>query len=85
MAGRYTVSMTVVPVKDAKDRLDELLAASAKGEEVVIAREDGSAFKLVPTESPPKKKRGLIGSAKGKVWMADDFDEPLEDFKEYME
>jgi antitoxin (DNA-binding transcriptional repressor) of toxin-antitoxin stability system len=34
--------MTVVSVKDAKDRLDALLAASAKGEEVVIAREDGS-------------------------------------------
>jgi len=25
------------------------------------------------------------GSAKGKIWMAPDFDEPLEEFKEYME
>lgn len=25
------------------------------------------------------------GSAKGTVWMAPDFDAPLEDFKEYME
>ncbi|CAN5501139.1 hypothetical protein BH10PLA1_BH10PLA1_23290 [soil metagenome] len=24
------------------------------------------------------------GSAKGKIWMADDFDAPLEDFKDYM-
>ena len=24
------------------------------------------------------------GSAKGKIWLSDDFDEPLEDFKEYM-
>ncbi|MGB3757744.1 MAG: DUF2281 domain-containing protein [Rivularia sp. (in: cyanobacteria)] len=23
------------------------------------------------------------GSAKGKVWMSEDFDEPLEDFQEY--
>jgi DNA-damage-inducible protein J len=25
------------------------------------------------------------GCMKGKIWMADDFDAPLEDFKEYME
>ena len=25
------------------------------------------------------------GCMKGKMWMADDFDAPLEDFKEYME
>lgn len=31
-----------------------------------------------------KKKRGGLGSLKGKIWMADDFDAPLEDLKEYM-
>jgi hypothetical protein len=25
------------------------------------------------------------GSAEGKIWMAPDFDAPLEEFKEYME
>lgn len=29
--------------------------------------------------------RGSVaGILKGKVWMSDDFDEPLEDFKDYM-
>jgi antitoxin (DNA-binding transcriptional repressor) of toxin-antitoxin stability system len=76
--------MTVVLLKDAKNRLEELLAASAEGEEVVIAREDGSTFQVIPTETPTKKKRGLVGSAKGWFRMTDDFDEPLEDFKDYM-
>jgi Protein of unknown function (DUF2281) len=31
-----------------------------------------------------KKKRGGLGILKGKIWMAEDFDEPLEDMKEYM-
>jgi hypothetical protein len=31
----------------------------------------------------PKKKR-QAGVLKGKVWMSDDFDEPLEEMKEYM-
>ena len=25
-----------------------------------------------------------LGSMKGKIWMSDDFDAPLEDFREYM-
>lgn len=33
-------------------------------------------------ESQPE--RGGFGALKGKIWMAPDFDEPLEDFKEYM-
>jgi len=34
-------------------------------------------------EQEPKKKR-KIGCLKGQIWMAEDFDEPLEDFKDYM-
>lgn len=33
---------------------------------------------------PPKKKR-VAGLMKGQIHMADDFDAPLDDFKEYME
>lgn len=29
-------------------------------------------------------KRGGLGIWKGKIWMAEDFDEPLEDLKDYM-
>ena len=30
-------------------------------------------------------RSGLFGILKGKVWMSDDFNEPLEEMKEYME
>ena len=32
----------------------------------------------------PPKKIPKPGCMKGKIWIADDFDAPLEDFKEYM-
>jgi hypothetical protein len=32
---------------------------------------------------PQLRERGF-GCLKGQIWMADDFDEPLEDFKDYM-
>ena len=35
-----------------------------------------------PTKLPRSAVRGFL---KGKVWMSDDFNEPLEEMKEYME
>ncbi len=36
------------------------------------------------TLEQPKQKRGGFGILKDKIWISDDFDEPLEDMKEYM-
>ena len=44
--------------------------------------------KLEPAEPQPTQCAGSLkgfGALKGKISMAPDFDEPLEDFKEYME
>ena len=35
-------------------------------------------------EQPKNRAREIYGKGKGKVWMSDDFDAPLEDFAEYM-
>ena len=39
---------------------------------------------VVPQEKPSELPFGR-GCMKGKMWMSDDFDAPLEDFREYME
>lgn len=39
----------------------------------------------VPTEPKPVRPPFPFGCMKGRVWIADDFNEPLDDFKEYME
>ena len=40
----------------------------------------------IAADEPPKKRplSELRGFMKGKVWMADDFNAPLEEMKEYM-
>jgi len=38
--------------------------------------------KTVRKKRPVSELRGIF---KGKIWMADDFDEPLEEMREYME
>ena len=73
--------MHTVGLKEAAGRLAELIDEVASGEEVVITREDGATFKIVPIAlMPPSPK---FGSAKGLVKMTEDFDEPLEDFRAY--
>jgi len=40
---------------------------------------------LVLYSEPEADQRPVFGSGKGKMWIADDFDAPLEELKEYME
>ena len=39
---------------------------------------------LIIEEKSKTKKRRQSGSAKGQIWMSPDFDEPLEDFEDYI-
>ncbi len=74
--------MQQVTLDDAKKHLGDLIEAAVKGDEVVITKEDRPVVKLVPLGGNDAKPQ--FGSAKGLITMADDFDEPLDDFGEYM-
>ena len=40
---------------------------------------------FTPRAAKPEQKKGRkLGSVKGDYWMADDFNAPLDDFKDYM-
>ena len=76
--------MPTVTLQEAQSRLPDLILGLIPGEELVITENDLPVAKLARTETKtqwPCK----AGSAKGKIWMAPDFDAPLEEFKEYME
>lgn len=77
--------MTTVSIDDAKARLTELIDQLQPGEEIVITRDQQPVARLVaePKHEPKPRRPGTL---KGTVlYMAPDFDAPLEDFKEYME
>lgn len=73
--------MPQVALKEAETMLAKLIVMAAAGEEVIITKDDGSGFKLVPFPVTPRPK---FGSAAGLIEMADDFDAPLDDFEDYM-
>jgi prevent-host-death family protein len=62
-----------VNVHEAKTQLSRLLQDVEKGEEVVIARNGTPVARLVPHVEERKPREP--GWAKGRIWMAPDFDE----------
>ena len=77
--------MSTITLEEAQAHLPEVINRLQPGEEVVILRHNLPVAKLVGEGVPTRKPR-TPGSAAGKIlYIADDFDAPLEDFKEYME
>lgn len=70
-------------IADAKARFSELVQKAMLGEEVIIAKDNTPVVKLVALNTAGVSRKP--GSAKGKVWMATDFDATPETFKEYTE
>ncbi|MEC4892664.1 MAG: type II toxin-antitoxin system prevent-host-death family antitoxin [Oscillatoria sp. PMC 1051.18] len=68
--------MYKIDLAQAEQQLLELVEAATNGEEVVITKNNQPIAKLVPIHAKTNRK---AGSAKGLVWIADDFDEPLEE------
>lgn len=78
--------MATVTIQEAQARLSELIHRLMPGEEVLITENDQPVARLVLTPTPSQRKPRELGTMKGTVlYMAPDFDAPLEDFKEYME
>lgn len=76
--------MTNVTIEEAQARLPELVHRLSPDEEVVITENDEPIARLVRSKPHPSAKRRL-GTMKGSVlYLAPDFDAPLDDFREYM-
>jgi len=73
-----------VNIHEAKTQLSKLIQAAVNGKQVIIARDNKPIVRLEVL--PEVRSHRKIGNAKGLILsMSDDFDEPLDDFKEYME
>jgi prevent-host-death family protein len=55
--------------------LTRLVELVATGEEIVIAKAGKPVARLLPLE--PRREPRQPGLLKGKIWIADDFDDPL--------
>jgi len=74
--------MHEIDIGQAKTQLESLFQSALDGEEVIITQNNQPVLKL--TRVAQSKKRRQAGSARGLISMSNDFDQPLEDFREYM-
>lgn len=68
--------MATYNLYDAKNSLSDLVERAVNGEEVVIARRNVPAVKLVPVQELPKRQ---FGRYKGLFTVPDSFFDPLPD------
>jgi prevent-host-death family protein len=77
--------MTNLSIQEAQAHLPELVHGLASGDEVVILENNRPVARIVPAAGPQQRSPRRSGTLRGTVlYMAPDFDAPLEDFKEYM-
>ena len=71
-----------IDINQAKQNFPELIEKTVRNGEVIITK-NGQPFVKIILMVKPKKER-KFGAAKGLIKISDDFDQPLDDFKEYM-
>jgi antitoxin (DNA-binding transcriptional repressor) of toxin-antitoxin stability system len=82
--------MTILTVSEAQQRLPELLEAARQGEPIEIIQQE-QRFRLIALPRLPQRPRPPVtgvpkaGRYAGRLLVPDDFDEPLDDVREYME
>jgi prevent-host-death family protein len=75
--------MTQVTIHEAKTHLSKLIQKALAGEEIIIAKGNQPLVKL--TALPEARLQRRLGHAKDVIlYMAEDFDEPLPEFEDYM-
>jgi len=74
--------MHTVTIHEAKAQLSRLIEEALSGQEVVIARRNKPLVRIVPLEQPATRR--TLGTAKGKITIADDFDDLPDGFEDYV-
>lgn len=74
--------MQQIDINKAKGQLDRLFQSALSGEEILITQNDRPVLKLIRIYQSQKRRRS--GSGKGLFSISEDFEQPLEDFREYM-
>jgi len=79
------VKPTEIGAFAAKTELSRLLRQAQAGKRFIITQRGIPVAELGPVAASGEPRKGKRGDMKGKIWIADDFCEPIEDMRDYME
>lgn len=66
-----------VSIYEGKTHFSELVARAEDGEETIVTRHGRPVARIAPLPEQPRER--VFGLWKGKLWIADDFDEMSEE------
>lgn len=78
----YTDGVSKVTIHEAKAKLSSLIEEALSGEDVIIMRRNKPLVRIVALQ--PEEGTRRIGTARGRVEIAEDFDETPEGFEDYL-
>ena len=73
--------MLQVEITQTPSQMRHFIEKVLQGQEIIFMRQDKPLARLAAVEAPEQRPFGI---AKGLIKMADDFDDPLPEFAEYM-
>lgn len=73
-----------ISIAEAKAKFSELITRAQSGEEIVLTRHGKAVATISPLPNQNAKPGSLIGAMKGRVEIADDFDELGSEWDEYV-
>lgn len=84
------MSAIAIEISELDITVSELMARLTRNQEIIITSSNQPIAKVTAVTEPaieqaaaaPKRRQG--GLTEGSAWMSADFNEPLEDFAEYM-
>lgn len=76
--------MSTITIQEAQSNLADLIHRLQPGDEVTITENEKTVAKLVVPSPAPQLKPRQFGTLRGTVLSMEHFDDPLEEFEEYM-
>ena len=73
-----------VSVRELRANLPAYLRRASQGDSVVVTVRGKEVARIIASSPPPGRQR-QFGLLEGQVWIAPDFDEPLDDLMDSME
>jgi prevent-host-death family protein len=71
--------MQITNISEAKASLSKLIEKALQGEEVIIGKAGKPVVKIVPYDLDTSPRQLGVGNWRGRIWIAEDFDELPED------
>lgn len=68
--------MKSLNISDIKLQFPDFISRVESGEEIILEKSGKAIARVVPINK--KRKRRKLGREKGKIWMSEDFTDPLQ-------